>query len=281
MSSIKYNIKRKIEWMGRRLRYIDGPEEIKEWAAAIRALNVVFKEVDIKGSSDNWKPWKRSKVEAREDSMTMGSQSWEGTVASKKGMGTEMIEKRKKPFLAKLRPPRVQVDGDDEEMLHRKAAVMEMLNTPQKEKWSESVWSESVDSTIENLREATNKEASKKTKAEVNSCTLQGGYLFVYNVQKDWDAENKEYRKTRIPIVGRKYVVWSRSGDKSKWTEWRKGYTDNKGRVNHIKGSENWKWYRVNVENDGCDEYVRVILNGKTLVSPRALEMVEKAVSGK
>ena len=61
MSSDKYNIKRKMEWKGRRLRYIHGAGEIKEWAAVKSALNVVLKEVDTKGSSDNWWPWKRSK----------------------------------------------------------------------------------------------------------------------------------------------------------------------------------------------------------------------------
>ena len=52
MSSVKYNIIRKMEWMARRLRYIDGAGEIKEWAAAMSALNVVLKEVDFKDSSD-------------------------------------------------------------------------------------------------------------------------------------------------------------------------------------------------------------------------------------
>ena len=52
MSSVKYNIIRKMEWMARRLRYIDGAGEIKEWAAALSALNVVLKEVDFKDSSD-------------------------------------------------------------------------------------------------------------------------------------------------------------------------------------------------------------------------------------
>ena len=41
-----------MEWMARRLRYIDGAGEIKEWAAAMSALNVVLKEVDFKDSSD-------------------------------------------------------------------------------------------------------------------------------------------------------------------------------------------------------------------------------------
>ena len=139
MSSVKYNIKRKMEWMGRRLRYIDGAGEIKEWATAMSALNVVLKEIDIKGSADNWRPWKKSKEVVREDLRTTGSQSWEGTLASKKVMGTEMIERRNKPFLAKIRAPRVEVDGEDDEMFDPKAAVMEMLKIPQKERWSESL----------------------------------------------------------------------------------------------------------------------------------------------
>ena len=59
ISSIAYNITRKMEWMGRRLRYIDEAEDIKEWVAAMSALNALLKEVDSKGCLDNWKPWKK------------------------------------------------------------------------------------------------------------------------------------------------------------------------------------------------------------------------------
>ena len=72
-----------------------------------------------------------------EDSRNMGSQSWEGTLASKKRRVTEMIERRNNPTLSDVRPPRVQVEWDDEDMSDPKAAVIEMLKTPQKEKWSE------------------------------------------------------------------------------------------------------------------------------------------------
>ena len=116
-----------MEWMGRRLRYIDGAGEIKEWATAMSALNVVLKEIDIKGSADNWRPWQKSKEVAREDLRTTGSQCWEDTLTSKKAMGTETNERWKKPFLAKECPPRVQVEEDDEDMFDPKVAVMEML----------------------------------------------------------------------------------------------------------------------------------------------------------
>ena len=125
--------------MGRRLRYIDGAEEIKEWAVAMTALNAVLKELDMKGYSDNWRPWKRPIRPGKEDLRKMRSQSWEGTLAYKQGKETEIIERRNNPDLSEARPPRVYVEGDDEEMCDPKTAVMEMLNRPQKENLSESV----------------------------------------------------------------------------------------------------------------------------------------------
>ena len=127
-----------MEWMGRRLRWIDGTEEIKKWAAAMSALNVVLKDLDIKGYSDNWRPWKRPIKVGKTDSRKMGSQSWKGTVASKKGT-TETLERRIHPNLSEVRPPSVQVEWDDEDMRDSKAAVMEMLKTPQTETLSDSL----------------------------------------------------------------------------------------------------------------------------------------------
>ena len=66
MSSIAYNITRKMEWMGRRLRYIDEAGEIKEWVVAMSALNALLREVEIKRCSDNWRPWKRTKEVVKE-----------------------------------------------------------------------------------------------------------------------------------------------------------------------------------------------------------------------
>ena len=61
----------------------------------------------------------------------------------------------------------------------------------------------------------------------------------MYKTKKDWDHEKREYRKTRIPIVGRKYEVFTRGADNTKWNEWREWYSDINVRVNHRKGSEN------------------------------------------
>ena len=57
MSSLAWNIKRKMEWMGRNLRKIDDAAELIKWASALRELNSVLKELDIKDYTDNWRPW--------------------------------------------------------------------------------------------------------------------------------------------------------------------------------------------------------------------------------
>ena len=48
-----------MEWMGRRLRWIDAPKEIKEWVAAMTGINNLLKEVETKCSSDSWQPWSK------------------------------------------------------------------------------------------------------------------------------------------------------------------------------------------------------------------------------
>ena len=110
--------------MGRRLRRINGSEEIKEWAAAMSALNVVLKELDIKVYSDNWRPWTRPVKGGKDDLRKMSSPSYNVTEHPTTGIvgGGEL---RAKPD----RPPRVDIDDID--MSHRKAAVMEMLKQPQ------------------------------------------------------------------------------------------------------------------------------------------------------
>ena len=138
MSSVAYNITRKMEWMGRRLRYIDEAGEIKEWAAAMSALNSVLKEVDIKVTTDNWRPWRRPNDSEKVDGKIKSTSSREDSLASKMGMETKMTVSRKALFQASDRPPRVQVEGDDVEMKDPKAAVLEMLGKPPNETWSES-----------------------------------------------------------------------------------------------------------------------------------------------
>ena len=59
MSSVAFNLTRKLEWMGRRLRYVDDAGEIRDWIAAMKAINCLIQEVHIKKCSNNWQPWNR------------------------------------------------------------------------------------------------------------------------------------------------------------------------------------------------------------------------------
>ena len=75
----------------------------------------------------------------KEDLGKQGSQSWEGSLATKTGREKEMVARRSIPCLAKSRTPRVRGDGDDVEMFDPKAAVLEMLKKPRKETWSDNL----------------------------------------------------------------------------------------------------------------------------------------------
>ena len=59
MSSAAYNLSRKFEWMARRLRKIDDVVEIKEWIAAMSAINTLLKEFEFKEYRNTWQPWRK------------------------------------------------------------------------------------------------------------------------------------------------------------------------------------------------------------------------------
>ena len=67
MSSIAYNLTRKLEWMGRRLRYIDNANEIKDWVTTMKTINSLLKDVDIKPCKDSWKPWRNREYGVKKD----------------------------------------------------------------------------------------------------------------------------------------------------------------------------------------------------------------------
>ena len=54
------NLSKKLEWMSRRLRWIDEVAEIQQWVAAMTNINKLMKEVasDTETYKDNWKPYK-------------------------------------------------------------------------------------------------------------------------------------------------------------------------------------------------------------------------------
>ena len=146
MSSIAYNLTRKMEWMGRRLRKIDDVEEIKQWVSAMREINDLLKEVDIKDCKDAWRPWsqstqrgkkvgktdqiasKRRRLESRKPHL----KNWKtekvqqvGLEVSpgeelKKNEDLEMLPAQERSHRATSRLPRVEEDGDEVEMLEKR-----------------------------------------------------------------------------------------------------------------------------------------------------------------
>ena len=128
MSSIAYNLTRKLEWMERRLRYIDNANEIKDWVTSMKTINSLLKEVDIKSCSDSWKPWRKREYRVKKD---LSKTVFESTVCSKPSKNRRNVEtypklslnenllkdmKKKEasllPIKSKALPPRVQLEVD-------------------------------------------------------------------------------------------------------------------------------------------------------------------------
>ena len=146
MSSIAYNLSRKMEWMGRRLRHIDDAAEILNWVSAMKEINSLLKEVDIKEHKDTWKPWNKRDLGGKKMGSIVQRASTKPTLKNWKmetipigGLKERSGKKLKKKEELKLltaeanpsrvwgRSQRVEIDGDDVEMLDPKAAVLEML----------------------------------------------------------------------------------------------------------------------------------------------------------
>ena len=141
MSSIAYNLKRKMEWMGRQLRKMDEAQDIKHWVSTMREINGLLKEIDKKDYKDTWKPWsmrvQRGKKEGQIDqgaTIRPNMKSWMmDTVPPRelkcelKSSGSELMNNGDRK---RCRPPRVEVEGDDVEMLAPKAAVLKLMKDP-------------------------------------------------------------------------------------------------------------------------------------------------------
>ena len=135
MSSIAYNLTTKLEWMGRKLRKIDDAADIKNWASAMRELNCMLKEVEIKEYKDNWRPWRKRNIQGKKEGTTDQLASTEPYLLSRmrvtvpqvgleESSGSDLMNNVDRKW---SRPPRVQVEGDDVDLLDPKAAVMKML----------------------------------------------------------------------------------------------------------------------------------------------------------
>ena len=143
MSSIAWNIKRKMEWMGRKLRKIDDPDELIKWAAALREFNSVLKELDEKEYQDNWKPWgdegrqvknggKMDHGGSNDPFLYSRVRKNEHQVGLQESSGSDVLNIGKR---RRILPPRVDVGGEEPELIAQKAAVMKMLE-------DDKVWQE-------------------------------------------------------------------------------------------------------------------------------------------
>ena len=142
MSSVAYNLTRKMEWMGRRLRRIDDASEIKEWVTAMTAINCLLKEVHIKPCSDNWRPWSKieygGKKDLRDTDTVVGENSgpepnnlsgcggikWKLCPKEKPKQLKKKIMRIRKPIARKGLPPRVQLAENETEVdLQKKSDI--------------------------------------------------------------------------------------------------------------------------------------------------------------
>ena len=151
---------RKLNWMARKLRFMNDASAIKEWTQAMDCIfnslenysknkdlstpmQMGLKKMEIqRGKNINvlsWHDGMKATV-LTEDLKKTGSQRRDGKPAYRKGMETEKIEKRNNPIPYGDCPPKVQVEWEDEDMCDPKSAVMEMLNKTEVETQSESLF---------------------------------------------------------------------------------------------------------------------------------------------
>ena len=131
MSSVAFNLTRKLEWMGRRLRKLDDVREITEWVNSMTAINCLLKEVDIKPCSDNWRPWSKiengvkndlrntalGRIASRKPNKQYGCEGKKWKLSREDNAKQEKKTDTKiKPIAWRGLPPRVQLAEDDTEM---------------------------------------------------------------------------------------------------------------------------------------------------------------------
>ena len=180
MSSVAFNLTKKIEWMGRRLRWIDDPAEIKEWVAVMTAINKLLKEVETKCCSDSWHPWSkreggkkelgtgirtvkplRANAPETKERMEPNKKSWFDGRLPKLSLKERLLKEVKKKVAGKVSintkglPPRVAVD---EEVLELKAFQVSNLKKIQEEYMNDN------DSGVMEVDIVDNDDAARKVK---------------------------------------------------------------------------------------------------------------------
>ena len=158
MSSIAYNLTRKLEWMGRRLRYIDNANEIKDWVTTMKTINSLLKDVDIKSCKDSWKPWRKREYGVKKDLSKRVFESKVSLNPSKKRRNEETFPKlslnenvikdmRKKeawllPITPKALPPSVQLEVDDLDMKDLIGTIVKVISKEEMLEKEKVLWKE-------------------------------------------------------------------------------------------------------------------------------------------
>ena len=145
MSSIAYNLTRKLEWMGRRLRHIDDAGEIKNWVSAMNDINCLLKEVDIKECSDGWRPYRKRDYGLKKDIgdsvLDTAANTWSLKRIKKMesiptlGLKDRLLKEIKKKEEWKLPtqkviPPRVQVNFEEIHQLNQLVKEIDVTLQP-------------------------------------------------------------------------------------------------------------------------------------------------------
>ena len=133
MSSVAYNLWRKLEYMSRRLRHIDDVGKIEQWIAAMTAINTLLKDIEIKDYKDEWRPWGHRKK--KDMALEQDNDNSERARGVKKKQGRLMPPLRKPTkstmkigIKEEVRKPSGENDrGRKKQKLDPKAAVLEML----------------------------------------------------------------------------------------------------------------------------------------------------------
>ena len=158
MSSVAFNLSRKLEWMARRIRHIDNGVKLIEWIAAMTAINKLLNEIDTtKVYRDEWTPWPHGKKS--EKVLNMDVDEVEPAKGEKKTQeilmpplrllrgkrGIKECDGIKLKSGKKLKEKKKEVDVDEPHRLDPKAAVLEMLkNAEQRRALRMSVPSEAI-----------------------------------------------------------------------------------------------------------------------------------------
>ena len=146
MSSVAFNLSRKLEWMARRIRHIDNGVKLIEWIAAMTAINKLLNEIDTtKVYRDEWTPWPHGKKSEKVLKMDVDEvEPAKGEMTTQEVLMPSLRPLRGKSGIKerdgiklkggkKLKEEKKEVDGDEPHRTDPKAAVMEMLKKAEPE----------------------------------------------------------------------------------------------------------------------------------------------------